>query len=289
MRVQPYMSRSKAACLWFILGASLWSTTPRVFGGSTGLQPGNVVMNFSTVLRRDWWNEDLQRTIPAGTKLTLDDFTGKILFIEFFDPYCSICREGITETAPNINDYYKARNGNAHGVPVVYMAINLEPADWAQYEADFLLDQYSVYLRGNDYTATQTDVAVNLFASHNAKPVFVAINCVPHSPSYGLHELLINASGLVESQIPGMVDTWKAVIDSVEAPPPSLMNGSLQSNDSFEFTFYGQNNITYLIESSTNLSDWIPAGQYTGTNGPIVFLKNNILPEPGRFFRVIRN
>ncbi|MBI1178293.1 hypothetical protein GC207_12730 [bacterium] len=283
------MLLAKVIPTWLMFVAGIVSFASLSNAASTGLQPGDPVTSFSTVLRRYWWNNDLQQTMPTGTTLTLDDFAGKILFIEFFDPYCSICREGISQTATKIKDYYKAQNGNAHGVPVVYMAINLEPADWAQYEADYLLDQYTVSLRCNDYTDSQTDVAVNLFASHTSKPVFVAINCVPNSPNYRYREVLVNSSGLVESQVAGLVDNWKAIIDSVEAPPPSLKNEKLQTGGAFEFTFYGQTNTTYLIQSSTNFLDWTTADQFSGTNGPILFRKSNILPERGRFFRVIQN
>ncbi len=285
------MPRWKAAiALCLVLSAMLTVRTAALAAepGIRGAQPGDYVWNFLTVLRRDWWNEDLQQTIPAGTTLRLDDFAGKILFIQYFDPYCSICREGLTLTATQIKDYYQNQGGNAHGVPVVYLPVNLEPADYAQYEADRLMDMHSMFLRGNDYTDTQVDISVNIFASHTAKPVFVAINCVANSPSHQQGQLLLNKSGVVESQIPGLITTWKSIIDSVEAPRPALDEARLFGNGTFAFTFQGQLNATYLIESTTNLVSWDFVSQVVGTNGPIVFQDLGSTSRARRFFRVIR-
>ena len=49
-------------------------------------QPGDVVTDFSFVNRRDWIN-DLGQLVPAGVPLRLSDFAGKIVFIQFFDPF----------------------------------------------------------------------------------------------------------------------------------------------------------------------------------------------------------
>jgi hypothetical protein len=48
--------------------------------------PGDVVEDFSFVTRRDWVT-DLGQLVPAGAPLRLSDFAGKIVFIQFFDPY----------------------------------------------------------------------------------------------------------------------------------------------------------------------------------------------------------
>ncbi len=255
-------------------------------GGTYKYQPGEVVADFSTVLRRAWWNPNRGEFVQAGGTIHLSDFEGKILFILFYDPFCSICLEGIHQTTASINDYYKERNGNANGIPVVYMAINLESAEYARYEADNVLAYYSVDVRANDYTETDVDVAVRLFATHTSKPVFVAINGVANSPSHRQWELLINKSGVVESQIPGLITTWQGVIDSVEAPPPALENVHRRGEGVFEFTLYGQLNSTYRVASTTNFLDWDFGAPFIGTNGPVV-LPFNTDTSARRFFRVV--
>lgn len=276
-------------CGWALVVLMTLSLHPVVSADqtvATTLSPGQVVYGFSTVLRRTWWNEETSEFVQEGATLTLDDFAGKILFIEFYDPFCTICREGIRLTAAEIKDYYEARQGNAHGIPVVYMAINMEPAEYARDEADYLLDPYGIQLRGNDYTDTRVDVAVNLFATHSAKPVFVAINCVSNSPSHSLNELLVNQSGVVESQIPGYIPNWKAAIDAVQPPPPKLEDTRRVGGSNFEFTLHGRLNSTYRIASTTNFKDWDFGATITGTNGPILF-RYSTTSRRQHFFRIV--
>jgi hypothetical protein len=232
------------------------------------------------VERRSWPDDPRWNDSPLG------GLYRKNPFIEFYDPYCSICREGIRLTTSEIRDYYEEREGNAHGVPVVYLAINLESAEYAQQEADSLLDQYYVSLRGNDYVPERSDIAVNLFSTHNAKPVFVAINCVPNSPDHEQYELLVNKSSVVESQIPSLIPLWKSAIDSVKAPPPSIENTQILGEGTLEFSLQGRLTSTYRIASTTNLVDWDFGAKITGTNGPIVF-RYGTTTGPQRFFRVV--
>jgi hypothetical protein len=45
----------------------------------------SVVTNFTIYLRRAWTN-DSGRFFPSGSPMRLSDFSGSILFVEFFDP-----------------------------------------------------------------------------------------------------------------------------------------------------------------------------------------------------------
>lgn len=191
-------------------------------------------------------------------------------------------------TAPQIKQHYENLKGNTNGVPVVYLAVNMDPAEYAQAEADRLLDLYGLSIRGNDYTATEFDVVVQRFASHSAKPVFVAINGAAGSPSHQQWEVLINKSGVVESQIPALIDVWKSVIESVKAPPPKLQNARQLGNGGFELTFPGQLSGTNRVERSENLLNWFTVAEFSGTNGPIIFRDNEPAHPAGRFYRIIR-
>jgi len=46
--------------------------------------PGQIVSNFTLINRLTWTNES-GRVFAAGTPLSLSDFSGKVLFMEFFD------------------------------------------------------------------------------------------------------------------------------------------------------------------------------------------------------------
>ena len=47
-------------------------------------QPGHIVTNFTLINRLAWTNES-GRVFGPDTPLRLSDFSGKILFMEFFD------------------------------------------------------------------------------------------------------------------------------------------------------------------------------------------------------------
>jgi hypothetical protein len=290
MKPPHFMSQWKTDSAWALSLAVLFSLAPLASAdvpGPSGYQPGDIVSSFSSALRRDWQNDETGTLHPEGSMVSLADFKGKIVFILFFDPWCSICRVGLDSTTSQIRDYYAARNGNANGIPVEFFVINLEPADYAQQEADTLLNQYHVSLRGNDYVPQQVDIAVDLFSRHTLKPVFVAINCVANSPSHQSRELLFNTSGVVESQIPSLITVWQNAIDSVEAPPPSLEIAQTPADGAFEFTLNGRLNRSYRIESTSNFVKWDFAAEFVGTNGPFVFRDDGATPGTQRFFRVI--
>ncbi|GEM_PF-1656258 len=289
MKALQFMSRWKTVTGWTLLLVVLFSFAPPTSADlpePSGYRPGDIVSGFSSALRKDWKNDDLGTLHPEGSMVSLADFKGKIVFVLFFDPWCSICRVGLDSTTSQIRDYYAARKGNANGIPVEFFVINLEPADYAQEEADRLLDQYHVALRGNDYVPERSDIAVDLFSRHTLKPVFVAINCVTGSPSHQSQELLFNTSGVVESQIPSLIPVWQNAIDSVEAPPPSLEKPEKPADGAFEFTLNGRLNQTYRIESTSNFDQWDFAAEFVGTNGPFVFRDDGAEPGGLRFFRV---
>jgi hypothetical protein len=191
-------------------------------------------------------------------------------------------------TAPQIKQHYENLKGNSNGVPVVYLAVNLDPSPDDQAEADRLLDLYGLSIRGNDYTATEFDVVVQRFASHAAKPVFVAINGVAGSPGTQQWQVLVNRSGVTEPQIPGLIVDWKRIIDSVKAPPPTLRTARLPVNGAFEFTFPGQLSGMNRVERSENLLNWFTVAEFTGTNGPIIFQDTEPAHPTGRFYRIVR-
>lgn len=78
------LSRSISGSAAVLLGLMFGAGIPSVGAGAT-YQVGSVVTNFTIYLRRAWTNES-GRVFPAGTPMRLSDFSGSVLFVEFFDP-----------------------------------------------------------------------------------------------------------------------------------------------------------------------------------------------------------
>src|SRR6266446_2213592 len=62
----------------------------------------------------------------TGEKVKLADFAGEIVVLDFFAYWCAPCRRASQEIENEIRKYYAARKGNAHGVPVRVVSVNIE-------------------------------------------------------------------------------------------------------------------------------------------------------------------
>jgi hypothetical protein len=168
-----------------------------------------------------------------------------------------------------------------------------------QGQTDTYLRSLNEKVCGNDYmvtaTATNSKSIRNLFVPPNStpggdpRPVFLAINCVSNSPSHKQWQLMLKEfyDGGGALDFTARIAAWRALIDSVQAPPPRLTNAPL-AGGSFEFTFPGQRGRTNRVECSTNLLNWVAITNYFGTNAPIRFRDTNLPANEERFYRVVR-
>ena len=62
----------------------------------------------------------------TGEKVKLRDFAGEIIILDFFAYWCGPCRRASEEIEKGIRKYYAAKQGNAHGVAVRVLSINIE-------------------------------------------------------------------------------------------------------------------------------------------------------------------
>jgi hypothetical protein len=182
-------------------------------------------------------------------------------------------------------------------LPVAWVPINMESATFYQAQTDTYLGSFNTRICGNDYTGVGVGVQVvrNLFALPNAsnpdpRPVFAAINCISNTPGRRYREVLVNEfyNGGGEMNFSASIATWRGTIDAVQAPPPTITDVRLGTNDTVRFTIPGQRGRINRVEGTTNFVDWITVTNITGTNAPVIVRDTNVLANPRRFYRVLR-
>ncbi|MBN1905239.1 MAG: TlpA family protein disulfide reductase [Deltaproteobacteria bacterium] len=93
-----------------------------------------IMMLFITVVGGMAWNAG--EVAPPFTLLehgtekqvSLNDFYGQIVLLDFFSASCPHCLAASWEIETGIQEYYKARSGNPHGIKVQVISINSDTA-----------------------------------------------------------------------------------------------------------------------------------------------------------------
>jgi thiol-disulfide isomerase/thioredoxin len=73
--------------------------------------------------------------LKTGEQVSLDDFRGKIVVLDFFNANCGDCVRVSWELESDIQQYYADRSGNPHGIAVQVIAVNSAPSEEADMEA----------------------------------------------------------------------------------------------------------------------------------------------------------
>jgi hypothetical protein len=90
-----------------------------------------LIMILSIIILGDMtWNAG--EVVPPFTlmqygkekQVSLNDFSGQIVILDFFSASCNRCLTASWEIETGIQEYYKARSGNPHGIKVQVLSIN---------------------------------------------------------------------------------------------------------------------------------------------------------------------
>ena len=248
-------------------------------------QVGQTVTNFSFVARRPFTRPD-GTSVPAGARVYIKDFSGRIVFLEWFAVWCPFCVAAAPQVEAGIVDWYEARGGNPYGVPVLHIAVNQEPSTSYQTATDNFINQQGFGIVMNDY-ATSGSPAVRFQFQNGGQPIFAVINGVTNSPTHQPWQVLVNHLGYGDTDFNQELAAFRAVIDTVQpsVPRPTLSAPRRIGLD-FEFTMNTQTGRTYRVQASTNLVNWTTIRTITGSANPIAFRDTNA-PPTRRFYRAV--
>lgn len=143
--------------------------------------------------------------------VSLYDFAGKIVLLDFFLYYCSHCQVAASELEPNIQEYYESRGGNPAGIPVQLIAISGATSNPEQTTA--FIQNYGLDLALDDASRTVYDQF-----KLGGFPLFVLINGAAGA-NYGQWEILYHVSGYSA----GDYSKVRTVIDSVTPEPTTVV------------------------------------------------------------------
>lgn len=174
---------------------AVFLTAPRATA-QTRYAVGNTVANFTLTDR------------ATGRAVNLTDFAGKVVLLEWFAWWCPFCQAAAAQIEPGIVRYYASRGGNAAGLPVMHVSLNLQSGQEAQTQQ--FVNAYKLGLVLNDFDRA----LANRFQS-GGQPIFAVINGVAGSTSHRQWELVFSQLGYGSTQAP--IGDLQRAIDSVRA------------------------------------------------------------------------
>src|SRR5262245_34748453 len=75
-------------------------------------QPGQVITNNSYFIARRPFTRPDGTAVPAGARVYLRDFAGRVVFLEWFAVWCPYCVAAAPQVQAGIVDWYESHGGN---------------------------------------------------------------------------------------------------------------------------------------------------------------------------------
>lgn len=237
-------------------GRLLWGLLAALSGAGMTLpaasfyRPGDIVENFTLV------NRATRRPVE------LKEFEGKIVFLEWFAWWCPYCQASAPQVEAGIVEWYASRGGNPEGIPVMHVAVNLQPNQEAQ-------TRNFVDRAGFEFVLEDFNRALaNRFQS-GGQPIFAIINGVAGSASHRQWQLLAHQDGYGQRDFSESLVKFRAAIDAVMAPRvPRILGVRLDEMGRLAITIQDAGGPSPVLEASTDLQNWEPIVPLTASPAP---------------------
>lgn len=203
--------------------------------------------------------EDFTLTDRAtGKAVSLSDFTGKIVFLEWFAHWCPFCVAAAPQVHSGVVEHYRNTGGNPAGIPVVHVALNLQSDSQTR---DRTATTTFVQRYGLDPVLQDTQRVLARRFAESGQPIFAIINGVTNSPNARPWELLYTLQNYGSTQSP--IEQFRTAIDRVQAAPPVIPNlrvntGSNPANGLLRIELDADATADFRIEVSGDLTGWTP-------------------------------
>ena len=240
---------------------------------------GDTVQNFTLTDR------------ATGRAVSLADFAGKIVFLEWFAWWCPFCQAAAPQVRSGIVDYYSARGGNPAGLPVLHVAVNLQGGQEPQTQQ--FVSAYGLGQTLNDFNRTVAD----RFQT-GGQPIFAIINGVAGSGSHRQWELVFSQLGYGSTQAP--IADFRRAIDGVRAAapvvpppvtPPTVAAPALAAGPRDLTVRPGQLAQFFAVNAGGAAAhEWRRDGvPIPGATGPVLALENVTAAQAGRYTVTLAN
>jgi thiol-disulfide isomerase/thioredoxin len=241
---------------------------------------GDIVQNFTLTDR------------ATGRPVSLADFAGKVVFLEWFAWWCPFCQAAAPQVKSGIVDYYASRGGNAAGLPVLHVSLNLQSGQEAQTQQ--FINAYGLGQTLNDFNRA----VANRFQT-GGQPIFAIINGVAGSASHRQWELVFTQLGYGSTQAP--ITDFRNAIDRVRAaapvtpppppPPPTLAAPALPAAPRDLTVRPGQLAQFFAINTGgTAAQEWRRDGvPIPGATGAVLTLEDVTAADAGRYTATLTN
>ncbi|MBX3733459.1 MAG: TlpA family protein disulfide reductase [Verrucomicrobiae bacterium] len=239
------------------------------------LRPGDIVTEITNLVDR-----------ATGQVVSPEQLQGKVLFLDFFAHWCPVCRAAAPQIQQGIGDRYSQQDGNAEGLPVLHIGVNLQADnnDANRNATTTFAQIYRIPLVVQDSSRRFQ----GLFGPTSGQPTFAIINGVTNSPSHRLWELIYARFSYQDSTATRPIEAFQTAIDSVQAPPPQLEAFRIRPDGHWEFSITGPGRAPVLLEWSEDLGGWQSTGMNFPTAEPAPYHLPAPTTTPGGYLRLRR-